>query len=90
MFHCGFIVCKSVHNTPAEEYWSHRNRWLAGNSEFKVMIWSYYGTFDAEWSIATYMVMLDADGNFISNVNMQGWLAHPTQVLTTECDDGTN
>ena len=44
--HCGFIVCKSVHNTPADHYWSHRNRWLAGNAEVNVMAWSYYPTFD--------------------------------------------
>ena len=35
-FHCGFVVCKSHHNTSvaggAESYWSHRNRWLAGNA----------------------------------------------------------
>jgi hypothetical protein len=54
------------------------------------MVMSYYGSFADDWSISTFIVMLDASGEFISSVNMQGWLTHPSQVLTTECDDGTN
>ena len=34
--------------------------------------------------------MLDTSGDVMHSVNFQGWLNHPSQVLTTECDDGTN
>ena len=35
-------------------------------------------------------MLLDQNGDHFSNVNMQGWIVHPSQVLTTACDDGTN
>ena len=54
MYHCGFIVCKSVHNSAlgmgTQQYWSHRNQWLAGNAEAKVMAYSYYENHNDAWS----------------------------------------
>ena len=35
-------------------------------------------------------MMLGPHGDLFEGVNMRGWIAHPSQILTDACDDGIN